>query len=180
MMRVLLLHGWGGSDFPHWQSWLARELAKNYGNVHFLRLPDFDTPDLESWIEATQKALDERFPDVVVCHSLGNTLWFHLCNEGMIQKEVKNLFLVAPPSLKCEIKELESFFPVRAPQKLFAKSVKLIVSDNDPYMTQKEAASLQKTLGVEMEVLPNAGHINAESGFGEWHYIYEEIEKCKL
>jgi len=26
--KVLLLHGWGGSDFPHWQSWLAGEIAK--------------------------------------------------------------------------------------------------------------------------------------------------------
>ena len=26
--RVLLLHGWGGSDYPHWQSWLAGELKR--------------------------------------------------------------------------------------------------------------------------------------------------------
>ncbi|HIC78956.1 MAG TPA: serine hydrolase family protein, partial [Sulfurovum sp.] len=29
--RVLILHGWGGSDAPHWQSELASEIAKNYG-----------------------------------------------------------------------------------------------------------------------------------------------------
>jgi uncharacterized protein len=33
--KVLLLHGWGGSNYPHWQSWLAAELAKNYGKVSF-------------------------------------------------------------------------------------------------------------------------------------------------
>jgi len=26
--KILLLHGWGGSDMPHWQAWLAGELAK--------------------------------------------------------------------------------------------------------------------------------------------------------
>jgi len=31
--KVLLLHGWGESDFPHWQSHLDSELAKNYGSV---------------------------------------------------------------------------------------------------------------------------------------------------
>jgi len=33
--RTLILHGWGGSDAPHWQSELASEIAKNYGTVSF-------------------------------------------------------------------------------------------------------------------------------------------------
>ncbi len=33
--KVLLLHGWGGSDTPHWQSWLAGEIAKDYRKVSF-------------------------------------------------------------------------------------------------------------------------------------------------
>lgn len=179
-MRVLLLHGWGGSDFPHWQSWLAGELAKEYGDVHFPRLPDYDAPKLESWIQAAKEVLHRCPPDIVVCHSLGNTLWFHLCNRNLIEKNVKKLFLVAPASLECKIKELATFFPVSVPANLYADDALLITSDNDPYITQEEVASLQKALGVKMEVLHSAGHINAKSGFGEWHYIYEEIQKCKL
>jgi len=33
--KTLILHGWGGSDSPHWQAKLASEIAKNYGTVSF-------------------------------------------------------------------------------------------------------------------------------------------------
>ena len=178
-MKLLLLHGWGGSDFPHWQSWLAAEAAKSYGCVDFLKLPDFDTPNLEAWMECASKEIDRIAPDVVVCHSLGNTLWFHLCNTGSIKRDAKHLILVAPPSMNCEIEELASFFPVDLPSSLHAKKALLVVSDNDPYMDMDEAVSIQERLDIPMETLHDAGHINAESGYGEWqwmlHYIMDEI-----
>ncbi len=176
-MRVLLLHGWGGSDFPHWQSWLAGELAKDYGCVDFIKLPDYDFPKCSVWMEAAVKEIEIFRPDIVVCHSLANTLWFHLCNEGMIADEVLKLYLVAPPSLQCAIEELESFFPVAPPHKLFAKKVQLVVSENDPYMELDEAKQLAQTFRCEIEVLHNAGHINADSGYGEWSWILENIQK---
>ena len=39
--KVLILAGWGGSDFPHWQSWLASEIVKDYGKVSFLSFSNF-------------------------------------------------------------------------------------------------------------------------------------------
>lgn len=174
--RVLILHGWGGSNFPHWQSWLASEIAKDYGCVSFLKFSNIDFPNKNEWLVELTKELDDFKPDIVVCHSLANTLWFHLCNERKIE-EIESLFLVVPPSLECDIEELESFFPCSVPKKLYAKKQMLITSTNDPYMSQSEAIALQKVLGVEMMVLENAGHINRDSGYGEWHWMLEEIKK---
>lgn len=176
MSRVLLLHGWGGSDFPHWQSWLASELAKDYGCVNFLRLKKPDTPTKDEWMYQLKEALEDFKPDVVVCHSLANILWFHLCNEEPNMPEIKKLFLVAPPSLKKEIKEVNTFFPIKAPQKLYAKEALLVASTNDPYMDIDEAKELEKTLNISMEVLVDAGHINADSGFGEWEWILQQLK----
>ena len=50
--KVLLLHGWGGSDYPHWQSWLAGEIAKDYGTVSFFKFSDYNFPDLDTWKRA--------------------------------------------------------------------------------------------------------------------------------
>ena len=172
--RVLLLHGWGGSDFPHWQSLLASEIAKDYGTVSFLKFSNFDFPDKNIWKKEALEELSYFKPDIVICHSLATTLWFHLCNEENI-KEVEKLFLVAPPSLECEIEELKSFFPIDAPKNLRAKEVLLISSTNDPYMSPQEASALQSSLGVEMEVLKDAGHINTDSGYGEWSWILQKI-----
>ncbi|WP_373036233.1 RBBP9/YdeN family alpha/beta hydrolase [Sulfurimonas sp.] len=173
--KVLLVHGWGGSDFPHWQSWLAGELAKEYGCVSFLKLSDFDFPNKNKWKEELLKELDDFKPNIVICHSLGNTLWFHLCNEEDIN-EIENLFLVAPPSLNSKIDELENFFPVTVPKDLHAKNSLLICSTNDPYMSLDEAKSLQKSLNVEMEILKDAGHINADSGYGPWPWMLDKLK----
>ena len=173
--KVLLLHGWGGSDYPHWQSWLAGEIAKEYGCVYFLKFSDVDTPKYDVWMQELQTALDEFKPDIILCHSLANTLWFHYCLHNTLEKKLQKLYLVAPPSMQCDIEELYEFFPVQTPTTLNAMNAMLITSTNDPYMSQNEAHNLQKKLGIEMKVLENAGHINAESGFGAWPWIREEI-----
>ena len=173
--KVLLLHGWGGSDFPHWQSYLAGELAKNYGCVNFLRFDDVDFPKRSRWSEQTLEALRDFKPDVVICHSLANTLWFHLCHTEQLPK-IEHLYLVAPPSLKCEIEELKEFFPVTLPSNLYAHNVTLITSTDDPYMKSDEAVSIAQQLGIRHEILQNAGHINADSGYGEWEWMLREVQ----
>ena len=172
--KVLLLHGWGGSDFPHWQSWLASELAKNYGTVSFLAFSDFDFPNLDTWKKELKHALDTFKPDIVICHSLANTLWFHVVDEI---EEIQKLYLIAPPSFECAVEEIKEFFPLELPTKTSAKETLLVSSTNDPYMTISEAKELQESLQVPMEILENAGHINADSGYGKWPWILEEVKK---
>lgn len=174
--KVLLLHGWGGSDFPHWQSWLASELVKDYGKVSFLRFSDFEFPDLALWKSELEAELSSFQPDIVICHSLANTLWFHLTQELQLQN-VEKLFLVAPPSFSCDVQEIKSFFPMELPKKSNAKETLLIGSTNDPYMTTDELKLLQKSLDVPLKILENAGHINTDSGYGEWDWILKEVKK---
>lgn len=175
MKKVLIVHGWGGSDYPHWQSWLAGELAKDYGCVYFLKFSDVENPTMKEWSEELLNAIDDFNPDIVVCHSLANTLWFHLANQQKLKK-VKKLFLVAPPSMHCPIVELNQFFPCEIPTNLYAEDVLLIGSTNDPYMDESEFLRLQAELGVEMELLKNAGHINTDSGFGKWDWIVKQVK----
>ena len=172
--KVLLLHGWGGSDNPHWQAWLAGEIAKDYGTVSFPLLDNPHFPSKNRWMKQVKALLNEFQPEVVICHSLANTLWFHLCHEGEIIP-VKRLLLVAPPRLTCELETLKSFFPLEAPNSLYADEVMLVTSDNDPYMSQEEALALQMALGVEMMVIRGGGHLNADSGYGEWSWVKEWV-----
>ncbi len=174
--KILLLHGWGGSDFPHWQSWLASELVKEYGKVSFLRFSDFDFPDLELWKKELIAELDNFQPDIVICHSLANTLWFNISQELQTQN-IEKLFLVAPPSFSCAVEEIKSFFPMSLPTKTNAKETLLIGSTNDPYMTIDELKLLQKSLDIPLKIIDNAGHINTDSGYGKWPWILEEIKK---
>ena len=179
--KVLILAGWGGSDAPHWQSWLAGEIAKNYGKVSFLRFSDFEFPNKNDWKNELIKEIDDFKPDIVICHSIANILWFHICNElnehhkDLHVEPIEKLFLVVPPSLSCDIPELSTFYPCQIPSNLYAKESILITSTDDPYMTQDEAVQLQANLDIPMKVLKNAGHINADSGYGKWPWILEEL-----
>ena len=171
--KVLILHGWGGSDHPHWQSELASEIAKNYGTVCFPLLDNCHFPSKNRWIKQVKKILEEFKPHTVVCHSLSNTLWFWLCEENIV--EVEKLFMVSPPSLNTTEQSIKTFFPCEIPQNICAKEVHLIVSDNDPWIQLEEAESMAKSINASYQVINNAGHINADSNYGKWELIEDLV-----
>jgi len=171
--RVLILHGWGGSDAPHWQAELAAEVARNYGVVSFPLLDNCHFPSKNRWLKQLKEMLATFQPNIVVCHSLANTLWFWLCQDEI--DTVDKLFLVAPPSMQTDIETIKTFFPCPNPPSLYAKEVEMIVSDNDPYMELDEAKELASLYKIPLTVLENSGHINVESGFGQWKLIEEKV-----
>jgi len=173
--KVLILHGWGGSSYPHWQAHLAMDLIKLNYTVSFPSFPHKDLPKLKDWMKYLKKELEHFKPDIVICHSLGNILWFHIEEELNIQ--IEKLLLVAPVRTNCKIKELNTFFPYSYPQDLKTQEAYLIASSNDPYLNEEEAKNLQKELNISMTILKDAGHINADSGYGPLELALEFIIK---
>ena len=173
MHKVLILHGWGGSDHPHWQSELASEIAKHYGTVSFPLLDNCHFPSKNRWVKQVKKLLEEFKPDTVVCHSLANTLWFWLCEEDIAT--VERLFMVSPPSLTTTENTIKTFFPCPSPQNICAKEVHLLTSDNDPWIKVDEAQTIANNFDATFTVIKNAGHINADSNYGKWELIEELV-----
>jgi len=173
--KTLILHGWGGSDAPHWQSHLASEIAKNYGTVSFPLLDNCHFPSKNRWLKQVKKILEDFKPHTVVCHSLANTLWFWLCQEKL--ETVERLFMVSPPSLSTNEATLKTFFPCEIPSNVYANEIHLIVSDNDPWIKLDEAETMAKSVNASYTVIENAGHINADSGYGKWEFIEELLLK---
>ena len=185
--RVLILHGWGGSDAPHWQAELAAQIAKNYGTVSFPLLDNCHFPTKNRWVKQVKEIIKTFNPTTVVCHSLANTLWFWLCEEDGIRPEgsalgvptVERLFMVAPPRLKTEEKTIKTFFPCPMPEKLYAKEIHMIVSDNDPWVSVEEAEQIASHYDIPLTIVENAGHINADSGYGKWELIENLVMEKK-
>lgn len=87
---------------------------------------------------------------------------------------IAGIVMVAPaePSL-FELDEAVLPERLRVPSLLFA-------SRNDPLMTFKRAQYWAQCWGGRLIDLGDAGHINAESGFGEWNYGLEQLaEFCE-
>jgi len=173
VLKVLILHGWHGSDIPHWQGWLAQQLVLDNCIVAFPKLSDNRFPDKERWVDEALSVMETLNPDVVVCHSLGCTLWLHLCSH--LTHSVKKLLLCAPPRDHGDTPEITSFFPVASVDDLHADIKILVVSDNDPYISIDEAHEFACKLNVPMEILHDAGHINSASGFGPWPWVKEWV-----
>ncbi len=175
--KILILHGWGGSDAPHWQAELACETAKNYGTVSFPLLDNCHFPSRNRWIKQAKAVLEDFKPDTVVCHSLANTLWFWLCEEEI--ETVERLFMVSPPSLTTTESTIKTFFPCPMPDTLHAKKTQMIVSDNDPWISVEEASRIAKHYDIPLTVIEKAGHINADSGYGKWPLIEQLVMEKK-
>ena len=172
--RVLILHGLNGSSYPHWQAHLAMDLIKEDFVVSFPELPNKNSPNLEAWKEFLKVELDHFKPDIVVCHSLANILWFHICDE--LDINLDKLMLVAPVRNEV-LEDAKSFFPYPESKNLKAKEIIMAASTNDPYMSLEEAIALQSKLNIGMKIMEDAGHINAASGFGKLDCALDWIKR---
>jgi len=173
MKKVLILHGWQGSDAPHWQAWLAGELVQENCIVAFPQLSEKSAPQKEVWLEEALEIMDELHPDIVVCHSLGNILWFHMCSR--LKQPVRKLLLCAPPRDLSEYEEVETFFPVEIPSDLYAEQVLMVASDNDPYMGIDESIMMAMRMQVDLKIIKQGGHLNTDSGYGPWPWVKEWV-----
>lgn len=179
--RILILHGLNGSDFPHWQAQLASDLIKENYIVSFPAFPSRDNPKLQEWKDFLKKELEHFKPDIVVCHSLANILWFHTCDE--LDIKLDKLMLVAPVSRNRDIPEAKTFFPYPIAKDLKANEIIMAASTNDPYMSIEEAIELQSKLNIGMKIMENAGHINAASGFGKLDCALDwikRVDECEI
>lgn len=178
--RVLILHGLGGSDYPHWQAHLARDLIKENYVVSFPALPNRDNPNLNEWKEFVKKEISHFEPEIVVCHSLANVLWFHICDE--LDIKLDKLMLVAPVSRTRVVKEAQSFYPYPIAKDLKSREIIMAASTNDPYMSIEEAIELQSKLNIGMKIMEDAGHINTSAGFGKLDCALDwikRVEECE-
>ncbi len=174
--KVLILHGWGGSDYPHWQAWVATKLIEKNYTVSFPALPNKDMPVFDEWLDFVYKEINHFKPDMVICHSLANIVWFHLVEKYNI-KQIDKLMLVAPTRNNLDIAEVKSFFPYPIPKDLRAKEQIMVCSDNDIYINIQEAIDLSQKLNIGLKILEDAGHINTDSGYGELSCAVEWIQR---
>jgi predicted alpha/beta hydrolase family esterase len=175
-IRVLILHGWQGSGPEHWQTWLAGALAERGAHVQYPSLPDCDVPCPDRWGVALHEELAELAAGdgerVVIAHSLGCVLWLREAARIAPEHRVDRVALVAPPCPGAEVPELARFYPTgadRAAIDAAAGHTRLVCADNDSYCPGRGAAEhWGRPLQLVVDLLPGAGHLNVEAGYGPW------------
>jgi len=157
---LIIVPGWRDSGRGHWQSLWADSLT------HAVRVQqdDWISPTRSAWVRSiAHTVLAQDGPVVLVGHSLGCIAITHLPPE--VVTRVQGALLVAPADPERRA-PLVDFAPVPY-QPLPYRSV-LVASSNDPYCSVRTAGAYARSWGSEFVRLQNAGHINVESGFGDW------------
>ncbi len=162
--NTLILPGWQNSGPDHWQSrW---ETLHGYRRVD---QHDWMQPRRGDWIARLEDViLGTEGPVVLVAHSLGCILTAAWAQVSRSTARVQGALLVAPGDAEREALRpvLPSWSPI-VRQRLPFPSV-LVGSRNDPYCGFERAQGLANDWGSRFVDLGECGHINAESGLGDW------------
>ena len=162
--RVLLLPGWLNSDESHWQSrWQAL-----HGDVR-VEQDDWLWPKRGDWMTRLEEVLmQSEQPAVLVAHSLGCQLVAAWAAHTRQAHRVRAALLVAPPDVEREEMppQLAPWRPIVRERLPFASTA--VVSSDDPYCAPERAAQMAADWGSELVSVGPRGHINGESGLGDW------------
>lgn len=162
--RVLLLPGWLDSDPPHWQSrWEAL-----HGDTRVVQ-DDWQWPRRGDWMARLEDVvLGLDAPAVLVAHSLGCQLVAAWAAHTRHADRVRAALLVAPPDVEREDMppQLHTWRPIARERLRFASLA--VVSQDDPYCDPARAAAMVAAWGSELVSVGPRGHINGESGLGDW------------
>ena len=162
--NVLLLPGWQNSGPDHWQSLWEKQYGYRRVDQH-----DWMTPRRGDWMAQLEEnilAADEAV--VLVAHSLGCILTAAWASHSRNTHRVKAALLVAPGD--AERDELRSILPSWAPVPMnrLPFPSQLVGSRDDPYCSFERVQAMAEAWGSSFIDLGNAGHVNAESGLGDW------------
>jgi predicted alpha/beta hydrolase family esterase len=165
--RVLVLPGWQDSGPGHWQSlWEAR-----YG-FERVQQADWMWPRRGDWMARLDEVLladpNPNRPVALVAHSLGCHLVAAWAAHSQHTARVAAALLVAlPDTARADMPPQLASWRVITRQRLpFAAQV--VYSDDDPYCAPERALAMAADWGAPALSLGAAGHINADTGLGDW------------
>ncbi|KGD86976.1 alpha/beta hydrolase [Achromobacter sp. RTa] len=162
-LQPIIVPGWKNSGPQHWQSRWAALLP----HARRVEQCDWEHPAPAEWLAALAAEVNQaRSPVLLIAHSLGCVISASL--PVPLRAKVAGALLVAPADVErtdapvC----LRGFAPMPR-QPLPYQSV-VVASDNDPYCRLERARAFAGDWGSRIVILPDAGHINADSGLGDW------------
>lgn len=161
---ILIVPGYTNSGPDHWQSRWERKLS----TARRVEQDAWSKPVLDDWTARLADYVNAATrPVVIVGHSLGVATAVQAV--PLFRKPVVGAFFVAPPEVDnpaIRPKHLMTFGPYPRDPLPFPSLV--VASRNDPFGAYEAADDIAAAWGSLMIDAGDAGHINAESGYGPW------------
>ena len=171
---VLILPGLFNSGPEHWQSrWEAANPA-----LQRVMQDDWERPRCGDWVARLDAAVLATPDAVLVAHSSSCALVAHWAESGFAGR-VRGALLVAPsdPEAPSYPAGPTGFAPMPLRRLPFASVV--VASTNDFYVSRERAELFAAAWGSRLVVIGEAGHINSESGLGDWPACLAILEELR-
>lgn len=166
---ILIVPGLNNSGPGHWQTvWEAQRT-----DCQRVDLGMWEQPHRNTWVNKLNLAIRQaNRPVILAAHSLGclAVAWWAELEQPGADGPVRGALLVAPPEVdhRPHNPRVATFAPTPT-QRLPFPSI-LVGSHDDHYMGLREARRLSRIWGSSFADAGHAGHINADSGLGEWQF----------
>lgn len=166
---VLIVPGLNDSGPDHWQTrWQQRLGARRVVQA------DWRRPDLARWAGEVERALEQMGEGVyrtwIVAHSFGCLATLKALADSRLP--VAGVFLAAPAD--------PDKFGIGAQLKMRSPAAGLVVgSTTDPWLSWERARQWGARWDLPVLSAGAAGHINVESGHGEWTEGWEWFQQFR-
>ncbi|MBD3166818.1 alpha/beta hydrolase [bacterium] len=161
--HIYILPGWHNSEPNHWQS----RLERGHSRAMRIEQEDWESPVMSDWVNKLDHMVQAAEKEIVlVAHSLGSLTVAHYAeNPG---NKILGAMLTAPvdPEIDSFPEEIRGFAP--CPTRTLPFPHYVVGSRNDPWCNIERAQQMAADWGGKFVDAGEAGHINAESGYGPW------------
>ena len=154
-IRAVIVPGLHDSGPEHWQT----RWQRLYPSFERVEQEHWDLPDLDAWSAQVRTVLQRSSrPTLIIAHSFGCLASVHAHRDA---SNLVGALLVAPAD--------PDKFDVAHRLRGAMNCPSIVVgSTNDPWMTGANAALWAQSWGSRFVNAGALGHINAESGLGDW------------
>ena len=183
MENYFMIHGSFSSPYSNWIPWL-HEFIENEGKQVYV--PDFPIgvghQNYENWSKLLKYYLDLGFiheNTTIIGHSIAPVFIAKFLTENKVK--IKKLICVCGFNNYLGINEeydavnQTMYFNNLKDVKQYADEIICFYSANDPYVKLETEKEFADTIATQQIFIPNAGHINSQSGFDTFEDIVQYL-----
>jgi predicted alpha/beta hydrolase family esterase len=182
MNKIIIIHGTMGSPSGNWFPWLSSQLSSNDTKVIIPKMPTPENQSLSSWFESYNSKVGMlSSEDIIIGHSLGAVFLLRLLEKS--ETKIKAGILVSGFTGYLNLADFDklnsSFIEEQfnwSEIKSKADKIISIHSDKDPYIPMSQSIELSNKLSISSTIIPNAGHLNSESGYDKFPFLLSLVE----
>lgn len=168
MTTTLIVPGLNSSGSAHWQTWLEAQIPDAIRVIQ----ADWKRANLPEWSSRVRREISRRSgPILIAAHSFGALAAVQAAED--YSERIVGALLVAPAD-----PDKFGISDALPPGRLNFPAT-IVASSNDPWLGLDRALALAVRWGANLVDLGDAGHINAESGYGPWPFGLSLLRQLK-